>query len=129
MTGGEVTEMDDGRPAVNLQEVRERLMNNDELVKLIIDAFIEDTPKRLASLRESLSAGDAAGATLQSHSIKGAASTVSAERMRRVAAEMEEACRSGEDAEKVMPMLSSLEREFEELKLFVSSLGDQTRSP
>ena len=63
-----------------------------------------------------------AHATLESHSIKGAASTVSAERVREAALEMEKACRSGEDADKVMSMLPSLEREFEELKLFVGNM-------
>jgi hypothetical protein len=36
---------------------------------------------------------------------------------------MEKACREGVDADHVMSMLPSLEREFEELKLFVGNMG------
>ena len=108
---------------LNLTEIRDRLMNNDDLVKEVIDIFMEDTPARLVALRASLSSGDMENATLQSHSIKGAAATVSAERMREVALDMEKACREGVDADHVMSMLPSLEREFEELKLFVGNMG------
>ena len=113
---------DDSRPVLNLTEIRDRLMNIDDLVVQVIDTFIEDTPKRLLALKESLESGDMSNATLQSHSIKGAASTVSAERIREVALEMEKACRSGEDAVKVLSLFPELEREFEELKLFVGKM-------
>jgi CheY-like chemotaxis protein len=113
----------ESRPVLNLAEIRDRLTNDDDLVKEVIDIFMEDTPARLVALRESLSSGDMENATLQSHSIKGAAATVSAERMREVALEMEKACREGVDADHVMSMLPSLERGFEELKLFVGNMG------
>jgi signal transduction histidine kinase/CheY-like chemotaxis protein/HPt (histidine-containing phosphotransfer) domain-containing protein len=108
------------RPIMNLVDLRNRLMDSDELIKQVIDVFIEDTPSRLVRLRESLSSGDMESAKLHSHSIKGAAATVSAERVREVALGMEEACRSGDDVNKIMSMLPSLEREFEKLKNFVS---------
>ena len=110
------------RPVLNLAEIRDRLMNNDDLVMKVIGIFVQDTPKRLLALKESLESGNMSNATLESHSIKGAASTVSAERVREAALEMEKACRAGVDADKVMSMLPSLERELEELKLFVGNM-------
>ncbi len=112
----------DSLPVLELAELRDRLMNRDDLVNLIIDTFIEDTPARLTALRACLESGDMANAALQSHSIKGGASTVSARRIHDIALEMEKACRSGEDAIKATSMLPSLEAEFEELKLFVKEM-------
>jgi PAS domain S-box-containing protein len=109
-------------PALNLAEVRDRLMDNDNLVKDVISAFLQDTPKRLLALKEAVSFGDISKAMLQSHSIKGAASSVSAERVRLTAFEIEKACRSGEEIEKLRSMLPVLEHEFEELKLFVAHM-------
>jgi CheY-like chemotaxis protein len=119
---GAAADDNESRPVLNLPEVRERLMNSDDLVTQVIDTFIEDTPKRLARLRESLASGDMADATLQSHSIKGAAAAVSAGRVREAALAMEKACRAGVDADRVISLLPSLEREFEELKLFVGKV-------
>lgn len=108
-------------PVIDLTDLRNRLMDSDELMKQVVEVFIQDTPSRLARLKESLSSGDMASATIHSHTIKGAAATVSAERVRKVALGMEEACRAGDDTTKIMSMFPSLEREFEELKTFVSS--------
>ncbi len=113
----------DCRPVLDLTQVRDRLMNDDDLLVQIIDTFMSDTPQRLAALKESLESGDISNATLQSHSIKGAASAIGAERVREIALEMEKACRSGEDRDKVLSMLPGLERELEELRLFVGEMG------
>ena len=115
-------ENSDTRAVLNMIEIRDRLMNSDELVTQVIDIFIQDTPARLVRLGESLASGDMADATLQSHSIKGAASTVSADRVCQVALDMEKACRAGKDADKVMSLLPALEREFEALRLFVRKM-------
>jgi CheY-like chemotaxis protein len=117
-----VLEDRDSVPVLEVSELRDRLMNRDDLVNLILDTFIQDTPGRLATLRASLESGDMANAALQSHSIKGGASTVSALRVRDVALEMEKACRAGEDGAKAISMLPSLETEFEELKIFVKEM-------
>ena len=97
-------------------------MNRDDLVNLIIDTFIQDTPARLAALRTSLESGDMANAALQSHAIKGGASTVSARRVYAIAQQMEQACRSGQNGVRASSMLPSLEAEFEELKFFVKEM-------
>ena len=112
----------DAHPVLNLAEVRGLLMDSDDLVSQIIDAFIEDTRTRLVRLRTSLASGDMAGATLQFHSIKGAASSVGARRVSQGALELEAACRAGADADRVMSMLPSLEREFEEVKQVVAKM-------
>jgi HPt (histidine-containing phosphotransfer) domain-containing protein len=118
---GAAADNNNSRPVLNLAEVRDRLMSSDDLVMKVIGILIQDTPKKLLALKQSLESGDMSNATLESHSIEDAASTVSAERMRKAALEMEKACREGVDADHAMSMLPSLEREFEELKLFVGT--------
>jgi HPt (histidine-containing phosphotransfer) domain-containing protein len=118
-----IIDNNDSRAVLNLTEARDRLMDNDVLNKDVIDVLIQDTPKRLLALKETLSLGDISNATLQSHSIKGAMSSVSAERMRLAAFEMEKACQTGEDLEKLKFMLLVLEQEFEALKLFAEKMS------
>jgi HPt (histidine-containing phosphotransfer) domain-containing protein len=125
---GAATDDDESGPVLNLTEIRERLMDDDDAVVQVIETFIRDTPAELTRLRESLVSGDMAGATLRSHSIKGAASSVGAHRVREVALGMEEACRSGEDADRVMAMLPHLERELEQFKLLVGKMGPNAPS-
>ena len=112
----------DCRPVLDLAQVRNRLMDDDDLLAEIIDTFMSDTPKRLVALKESLESGDISVATLQSHGLEGAASAIGAERVREVALQMEKACRSGEDMDNVLSMLPGLERELVELKLFVEEM-------
>jgi signal transduction histidine kinase/CheY-like chemotaxis protein/HPt (histidine-containing phosphotransfer) domain-containing protein len=114
---------DGNYPAINLTDLQSRVMDNSEIVRQVIDAFIEDIPTRLALLKESLVSGDIAGATLQAHSIKGAASTISAEGVRKIAFTIEENCKIGENAQKIMSALPSLEREFEEVRHFAERMS------
>jgi HPt (histidine-containing phosphotransfer) domain-containing protein len=113
---------DGNYPAINLTDLQSRVMDNSEIVRQVIDAFIEDIPTRLILLKGSLKSGDMAGATLQAHSIKGAASTISAEGVREIALTIEEDCRAGENVQKIMSALPSLEREFEKVKHFAETM-------
>ena len=113
----------EGASVLDLAELTDRVMGNDDVVREVLCAFIHDTPIRLAALKASLASGDMEDATLQSHSIKGAASTVSAGRVRDVALEIEQVCRSGAGAQKALPMVPSLEKEFEALRALAHMLG------
>ncbi len=102
---------------LNEAELRERLMNDEVVMRMVIDLFVEDMPIRLSALKKALEAGELENVLRQSHTIKGAAATIAAERMRNAALEIEDVCRRGECAEKVAPLVSALEHEFEQLKI------------
>jgi HPt (histidine-containing phosphotransfer) domain-containing protein len=61
----------------------------DTFLREIIGIFIEDTPKRMAEIDQSLAAGDAATFVRAAHTIKGASSNVGASALRAVAEQLE----------------------------------------
>lgn len=115
------------RPILNEVELRERLMDDEVIMKTVIDLFVEDTPARLLALKTALQAGEFESVLRQSHTIKGAAATIAAERVRNAASEIEDACRKGEGAEKINSLLPVLEHEFEQLRARVKEIGPLTQ--
>jgi HPt (histidine-containing phosphotransfer) domain-containing protein len=74
----------------------ERLMGDGALQHEIVLTFLGDMPGQLERLRGCLEAGDAEGAALWAHTIKGAAASVSAEGLSERAFAIERAARAGE---------------------------------
>ena len=92
-----------------------RLMDDEDLARIVVDGFLEDAPKQIEALRTCLGAGDAPGALRAAHTIKGASATVGAEALRAVAFEMELAAVAG-DFEAVEARLPDLESQLARLK-------------
>jgi HPt (histidine-containing phosphotransfer) domain-containing protein len=82
---------------------------------LVIETFLDDVPKEIQKLRDSLAAGDMALVERQAHSIKGASANVGGEALRAVALEMEHAAKAG-DVDRVHACLARLDAEFARLK-------------
>jgi HPt (histidine-containing phosphotransfer) domain-containing protein len=89
-----------------------RLMDDEELMRAVAEGFLEDIPRQMEALRGCLEAGDAVGAKLKAHTIKGAAANVGGERLREVAAEMEKAG----DLDIVTACMADLDMQFDRLK-------------
>lgn len=92
-----------------------RLMGDEDLARIVIDGFLDDTPKQIEALREYLEAGDAINTERQAHSIKGAAANLGGEILRAVAFEMEKAAKAG-NLEYILDKLPELENQFTRLK-------------
>jgi PAS domain S-box-containing protein len=92
-----------------------RLMDDEELARLVAEGFLEDIPLQIAALRRYLEARDAVAAGRQAHTIKGAAANVGGERLRQVAAEMEKAESAGK-LDLVAACMSDLDEQFARLK-------------
>jgi HPt (histidine-containing phosphotransfer) domain-containing protein len=92
-----------------------RMMDDEDLFRMVIEAFLDDIPKQIEVLRGYLEDGDAPGTERQAHTIKGVSANVGGECLRAVAFEMEKAARSG-DMEYVRAHLPELERQFARLK-------------
>ena len=92
-----------------------RVMDDEDLAKEILAAFLEDIPPQIAALRQCLESGDAAGAGAQAHTIKGASATVGGERLRAVAFEIEKAGKAG-DLGAAGAHLADLDAQFDRLR-------------
>jgi two-component system, sensor histidine kinase and response regulator len=93
----------------------DRLMDDEDLIQQILSTFLEDTSRRIETLKEHVAKGHAVEAGEQAHAIKGAAASVSGEALRAIAFEMEKAGRSN-DTEKLTAMMPQLENGFERLR-------------
>ncbi|MDQ5986405.1 MAG: Sensor histidine kinase RcsC [Syntrophus sp. SKADARSKE-3] len=102
-------------PVFDEAGMRSRLMEDDDLARIVIEGFLDDTPKQIEDLRIYLEAGDALGTERQAHSIKGAAANVGGEILRTLAFEMEKAAKGG-NLRYVMDKLPELESQFVRLK-------------
>lgn len=68
--------------------------DGDGFLRDIIGIFLEDTPARIAELRESLTSGDTIRFTRAAHSIKGSASNLGANQLRVIAGDLEHRSKS-----------------------------------
>jgi CheY-like chemotaxis protein/HPt (histidine-containing phosphotransfer) domain-containing protein len=93
----------------------ERLMNDEHLVQVVTESFLDDIPRQIEALRGYLEAYEAPGAERQAHTIKGASATVGGEALRALAFEMEKAGKAG-DLGSMAAHMDDLEREFVRLK-------------
>lgn len=96
-----------------------RMMDDHDIVKDVIKAFLEDMPAQIERLRESVLINDINASELISHSIKGAAANVSGDYLLEVALKMEQAGKS-KDIALLKRLLPELENRFSELKAAIA---------
>jgi HPt (histidine-containing phosphotransfer) domain-containing protein len=92
-----------GPEVLNLQELYNRCMGNIDLVQRILEKFQQQLPEELAELERVLELNDAEQIARAAHRIKGTSANMSAEGLRRTAAEIETLCRSGHEADLPAP--------------------------
>ena len=103
-----------------------RLMDDQELARIVVDGFLEDAPRLIEALRSCLGSGDAPGAIRGAHTIKGASATVGGEALRAVAAAMEIAATDGDFATvtaRLPDLVSELGRLRAAMSDFIVELG------
>ncbi len=81
----------DAPPVFDRAGMAARLLNDADLIRRVLDTFLNDMPRQLARLRELLETGDNAEAARQAHTIKGAAASIGGERLRQLMDEIESA--------------------------------------
>ena len=97
-------------------------MGDRDLARKVIAGFLNDAPRQLRTLKRKLEAGDAHGRPIAGASLKGAAATVSAEALRALCFEMQEAAAAGE-LSRASALLPRLEEQFERLKSTLKQSG------
>jgi CheY-like chemotaxis protein/HPt (histidine-containing phosphotransfer) domain-containing protein len=93
----------------------DRLMNDENLSNRVVDAFLEDIPGQIETLRRCLQHSDAAGAARQAHLLKGAAANVGGEALRAVAIDLEIAGNLG-NLNSIAAHIDDLDRQFLRLR-------------
>jgi len=104
-----------GPPIWDKAGMLERMMDDEDLARTIIEGFLEDIPQQIQSLKAFMDGGDATAVERQAHTIMGAAANVGGERLRAVAFNMEAAARSG-DLHGLKARAVDLSNEFDLLK-------------
>lgn len=87
-----------GRWSVDREElikIREAAGGNEGLVIQLIDIYLEDTPPRIAALRDAAENGDPAGLKMAAHSLKSSSAGVGALTLSDMSRELEEMGRAG----------------------------------
>ena len=93
----------------------QRLEGDRELAGQVIAAFLDEAPSRVKALKKLIESRDAAGASLEAHSIKGAAANVGGDALRAAAYAMETAAEAG-DWSAVGSAMPALEAKLIELE-------------
>ena len=115
--------MSDDQPVVfNAKQVLTMACDDVELARQIVEVFLDDIPKQLENLKDSLIEKDAKTAERVSHSIKGASATVGGEVLREIALLCEQCGRENRLAE-LQDKVPAMEQAFAELRLALLAAG------
>ncbi|MCP4688327.1 MAG: response regulator, partial [Desulfobacterales bacterium] len=104
----------------NYEDAVGRYDGDAELLRGIIESFLDDTPRLIEEIEAEATSGNPDRAGGKSHALKGGASYIGAERLRDVAFELEKAGRSGDESA-ASTLLSGLKAEFEVFKKEIES--------
>ena len=99
-----------------------RLSGDPGIAATIVAGFLSDAPRQLSALKSRLENGDADGARLQAHTLKGAAATVSAPELSAICREMQEVV-AARELSRAVSLFPRLEQEFERLKAALKQAG------
>ncbi len=98
-----------------IDETLANLGGDHELLKELVDFFLQIMPGQLDDLEAVVAAGDVAGVDLQAHSIKGGAANVGAVRLAAAARTLEMRAKAG-SLEGAADLVADLRREFAALQ-------------
>ena len=96
----------------NRVDMLRRVMNDEGILKRLINSFFEYAPGHLVNLREALDNKDAPGVQLRAHTIKGVAANFSSAPLRDIACQIEIAGKEA-DLEKAESLLPELQEKFD----------------
>ena len=98
------------QPLLDLDKLRERFDNDEELLAEIFAVFASEAPGRRSGMEAALAGGDLPNLAGMAHSLKGVAATMFAEPLRQAAYALELAARSGDAQAAAAALPAVLER-------------------
>ncbi|MFO7765289.1 MAG: PhnD/SsuA/transferrin family substrate-binding protein [Pelovirga sp.] len=102
-------------PVFDRAQFNDRLMGDKDLSVTVITLFLEDIPRQMAGLADSIRRQDTDNAATLAHKIRGAAANVSGIYLQQTAAALEAAAQ-GQDVAQMQLLMPELEARFAELK-------------
>ncbi|WP_242492650.1 PAS domain S-box protein [Methanolobus psychrotolerans] len=104
----------------NKKSFMERMMDDIDLARRLIDIFLKDAPMQLDALKKAIDTGEMEGVNQYAHKIKGSSGNIGAEDLSKTAADMESLSKAGKINEAAALMME-MESKFE---LLVSHLKE-----
>ena len=95
-------------------------MNDKDLVRMVLNEFINDIPTRILALKQAMISGDPILVERHAHTIKGAANSVGGEDFGQIAKRIEEYGRA-KDLTSAVSQMCFLEEKFIVLKSVLSN--------
>jgi CheY-like chemotaxis protein len=105
----------------NEAELLDRLMDDRNLEKMILDAFLAEMPSQLVALKQYIRQRDTEKARLQAHSMRGASANLAAHSLRDVFLEAESFAKQG-DLDGMAACISRMEREYQRFERTIKKL-------
>ena len=109
-------------PVFDSKALLARLMDDRRLASTVLAGFLHDAPKQIRALKKMLDQGDADGARRQAHTLKGAAATMSAETLRALCFEAQEAA-SARDLNRASALIPQMQEQFERFAIAAKRSG------
>ncbi len=106
-----------------LGELRESVGDDPEFLVELVDEFLQDAPIRLESLRAAATSGDATGARLAAHTLKGNGRTFGAGELASLCQAAETAAVAG-DLEAVLSGLDEIDQEWVRVRTELFAVRD-----
>ena len=114
-----------GQPAVNVDELMDRLDGDRAFLAELTELFRADYPRQIGAIQEAIHRNDAPGVKQASHALKGALSNLAASEAREMAANLERLGLSG-DLASASTALGSLEKELTRTMESLDALCQET---
>jgi len=101
-------------PVFDYEDFLDRIDGDVDLLKEVIEIFLEDMPGLLADLYAAIKHGDAASVERAAHTLKGATANISAKRMHLLAQQVQQSVKKKDDVP-LETLIDHFEKNFEEL--------------
>jgi len=107
-------------PVFDRSDLLSRMMDNEELVKVVMDAFMTEASSLIQDIEQADTENDPASLTMAAHSLKGAAANISAKQLSDLSAKIEILSRNN-DLETAKQLVPHVRPSFEKLKQVIDS--------
>ncbi|NVM20389.1 MAG: response regulator [Desulfobacterales bacterium] len=111
------SKMDEGSAPINFERVIKEFEGDKGFVMKVLDGFLKRGSDQIGAIRQAISDGDAELVSREAHSIKGAAANLTADKLSKIAYELENIAKSGV-LEEGVEILKRLEKEFYRLEVY-----------
>jgi HPt (histidine-containing phosphotransfer) domain-containing protein len=110
------TTIDDQLPVWDQQKMEYRMMNDESLIRDMIEDCLTSAPVRIRKIKDCIKKNDMAGISHYAHSLIGLVAQMSGERVRAVAKSIELCTIAKSDLEPIRGLVEELESEFAQFR-------------